>query len=76
MTIRSSTIEDLPRLMDIYREARQIQLDSGNLHQWKEGYPSEEIVREDISSGFRYCGIIHLQNGDPRLAYQKITVLP
>ena len=22
-------------------------------------------------NGFSYCGIIHLENGDPRLAYQK-----
>ena len=148
--------------MEIYRQARQIQLDSGNLHQWREGYPSEENVREDISkgvgyvledeggtvcgafafipgedptyktieggawtddlapyatihrlaglrscrgiaracfdwcweqvpnlridthednaimrhciekAGFRYCGIIHLLNGDPRMAFQKI----
>lgn len=25
-----------------------------------------------LSSGFTYCGIIHLANGDPRLAYQKL----
>ena len=23
--------------------------------------------------GYTYCGIIHLENGDPRLAYQKCT---
>ena len=23
--------------------------------------------------GYSYCGIIHLENGDPRLAYQKVT---
>ena len=148
--------------MEVYSQARQIQLDSGNLHQWKEGYPSEEIVRGDIDkgvsyameedggivgafafipgedptykaieggrwlddeapyaaihrlgslkssrgvaavcfdwcweqihnlridthednaimrhclekAGFRYCGIIHLRNGDPRMAFQKIS---
>ena len=46
--VRKSTCYDLPTLMEIYREARQIQLDSGNLHQWKEGYPSEDIVLSDI----------------------------
>ena len=31
------------------------------------------IMRHCIEkAGFRYCGIIHLLNGDPRLAYQKI----
>lgn len=55
LEIRRSRYEDLPRLMEIYREARQIQLDSGNLHQWKEGYPSEEIIRSDIERGFGYA---------------------
>ena len=40
--------------MEIYRQARQIQLDSGNLHQWREGYPSQEIVRGDIDRGVSY----------------------
>lgn len=25
-----------------------------------------------LSAGFEYCGIIHLANGDPRLAFQKL----
>lgn len=40
--------------MDIYREARQIQLDTGNLHQWPAGYPSEEVIRADIDRGVGY----------------------
>ena len=28
-----------------------------------------------LKSGFRYCGIIHLANGDERLAYQKVDAL-
>ena len=51
MTIRKSTYSDMPALMEIYRQARQIQLDSGNLHQWKEGYPSQDVVRGDIGRG-------------------------
>lgn len=31
------------------------------------------IMRHCIEkAGFRYCGIIHLLNGDPRLAFQKL----
>lgn len=55
MTIRRTTYEDLPELMALYREARQIQLDSGNLHQWKEGYPPEEKIRSDIDQGVGYA---------------------
>ena len=34
---------------------------------------SENVImqRALIKNGFKYCGIIHLANGDPRLAYQK-----
>ena len=27
-----------------------------------------------IRNGFEYCGIIHLENGDERMAYQKISL--
>lgn len=161
ITIRRSTYDDLPILMDVYRQGREIMLSCGDVNQWKPGYPTEEIIRSDISkqqsyaviddgkitgafafipgkdptysvifdgewlddtlpyatihrlasttdshgvaeacfnwcwerinnlrvdthednvimrhciqkAGFKYCGIIHLLNGDPRLAYQKI----
>lgn len=55
MVIRKAICSDIPRLMEIYREARLIQLDSGNLHQWREGYPSEELVRDDITRGVCYA---------------------
>lgn len=55
MFIRKSTYADLPRLMEIYRQGRQRQLDSGNLHQWKEGYPSEDVIRRDIDEGISYA---------------------
>lgn len=164
MLIRKSTYDDLPRLMEIYREGREIMLSCGDVNQWKPGYPTEEIVRRDIElgqgygvedegvlvgafafipgadptyaviegawlddsapyatihrlasnfdshgvaqacfdwcwsrihnlridthednvimrhcigkAGFRYCGIIHLLNGDPRRAYQKVPSSP
>ena len=161
MDIRTARIEDLPRLMDIYRQAREIMISCGDVNQWKPGHPSEEMILADITegyckaiesdgtivgafafipgkdptyelieggewvddalpyvtihrlastkdssgvakacfdwcwsqshnlrvdthednvimrhciekAGFRYCGVIHLLNGDPRLAYQKI----
>lgn len=161
LTVRRSTPGDLPRLMEIYRQGREIMLSCGNLHQWQPGHPTEEMIRSDIGrgesyavldggtivgafalifgadptygivyggawvddtlpyatihrlastkdsrgvaeacfgwaweqirnlrvdthednvimrhciekAGFRYCGVIRLLNGDPRLAYQKI----
>lgn len=162
MTVRHSTESDLPVLMALYRESREIMLSCGDLNQWKPGYPTEDMIRGDIAggngyciedngmivgafafiqgedptykviegdwaddirpygtihrlgsfksskgvsaacfewcwnrihnlridthednaimrhciekAGFRYCGVIHLLNGDPRLAYQKIQL--
>lgn len=51
MQIRTATYDDIPVLMEIFRKARGIMRASGNLHQWNDSYPSEEIVREDIGHG-------------------------
>ncbi len=158
MEIRLAQMSELPRIMQIYADARAYMRASGNMEQWKGGLPTEETVRGDIASGhchlcvegsdilgvfaflkgpdptyltidgswlnaddyyvihrvavakhqrgvasfcfgycydrqknlkidthkdnipmqraltkngFTYCGIIHLANGDPRMAYQK-----
>lgn len=55
MTVRKSETGDLPRLMEIYREGREIMLSCGNLNQWKPGYPPEEIIRDDITKGQGYA---------------------
>lgn len=159
--IRVARYDDIPRIMAICGEARDIMRADGNMTQWTGGYPSEDIIRADIdasvgfvigvsgqlegyfafipgveptyleieegewiddvtpyctihrlastktsrgiaracfewcwehcrnlridthednrimrhcieSFGFSYCGVIHLNNGDPRLAYQKL----
>ena len=49
--IRKATYEDVPALMEVFRRAREIMRASGNMHQWNDSYPSEEIVRKDIEDG-------------------------
>ena len=49
--IRKATYEDLPVLMEIFRKARGIMRSSGNMNQWNDNYPSEDIVRKDIENG-------------------------
>lgn len=162
MTIRQAVNADIPRLVEIFNEARDIMRSDGNLHQWPDSYPSVEALESDIAqdagyviedngkaegyfafihgidttyvniyegewvddtlpyavihrlagtksshgiasycfkwcwervhnlridthrdnrimqhcilkAGFRYCGIIHLANGEERMAYQKIS---
>lgn len=51
MTVRPSVFRDIPRLMEIYREARDIMLSCGDLHQWKPGYPPEDLIRGDVANG-------------------------
>ena len=51
MHIRKATYEDLPILMQIFMAARKTMRECGNIHQWNDNYPSEEIVRKDIDSG-------------------------
>lgn len=64
MRIRKATYEDLPALMEIYRQGREIQLESGNLHQWREGYPGEEVVRGDIGRGVSHVIVAEPPLGD------------
>lgn len=157
--IRAAAVEEIPAIMPVLEAAKGIMRASGNMDQWKDGYPTDETILQDIRNGhgfvleedgvlvayfafipspeptysyiedgawvedtlpyhvihrmgstpqshgvfkavmdwcraqdtnlridthkdnhimqhciakygFQYCGIIHLQNGDPRLAYQ------
>jgi len=49
--IRKAEYKDIPDLMEIFRKAKGIMRASGNLHQWNDSYPSEDIVSQDIESG-------------------------
>jgi len=55
MTIRPSTYDDLPQLMEIYREGREIMLSIGDVNQWKPGHPSVELIRKDIENSQSYA---------------------
>ena len=52
--VRKATYEDVPELMEVFGKAREIMRASGNMHQWSDGYPSEEIIRKDIEEGVCY----------------------
>lgn len=61
MYVREATFDDIPALMDIFARARQIMRASGNLHQWNDSYPSEEIVRNDIDR--KVCRLLCEEDG-------------
>lgn len=52
MNIRTATPADIPAIMTVLKAGRGIMLASGNLNQWPEGYPTEEMVRRDIVPGY------------------------
>ena len=54
MYIRKSSQSDLPRLMEIFAEARKTIAALG-IDQWQDGYPNEPVIMEDIRLGRSYC---------------------
>lgn len=52
MTIRKAFSYDLGSIMTVLAAAKGIMRASGNPHQWKDGYPTEETVMADIESGY------------------------
>lgn len=54
MKIRHSTMQDLPVILNLRDQAREIMRSYGNIYQWPEGYPREEMFSKDIEQGYSY----------------------
>lgn len=54
MRIRAARFEEISEIMDIYDTARRFMQEHENPTQWKEGYPSRELVERDCSKGWLY----------------------
>lgn len=54
MEIRKAELSDLPRLLEIFEKARSFMRANGNMDQWTGGYPSAEVLTEDINAGFSH----------------------
>lgn len=64
MVIRQSKIEDIPVMLRILAVAKQKMRAAGNANQWEEGYPSVEVLENDIKRGFSYV----IEDGDNIIA--------
>ena len=42
--IREARPTDMAEIMTVMKAAKMIMRQSGNLHQWAEGYPSEAVI--------------------------------
>lgn len=78
MEIRTAQLNDLDIIMDVFSKARGIMRDNGNFNQWINGYPSRELLTDDINSGNLYVitdeGIVHaafafITGEDPTYTY-------
>ena len=54
MYIQKAKIEDLDKIMGIYRIAQDYMIESGNPNQWGHTYPSEDLVKGDIENEVCY----------------------
>ena len=52
--IRHSTMEDLPVILNLRDQAREIMRSYGNTFQWPDGYPREDMFVKDIEQGYSY----------------------
>ena len=52
--IRPAEVRDIPTILTIFDTARAYMRQTGNLTQWADGYPNEEIIRADIGAGECY----------------------
>lgn len=48
MKIRRAESAELPRISELYAAAREYMRRAGNAEQWRGGYPSDEMISEDI----------------------------
>ena len=78
MRIRHTQFEDLERVMEIYAAGIAFMRSHGNATQWVNGYPSEELIREDIEKGISFvcedegeivAVFALIQGKDPTYAY-------
>ena len=59
-TIREVRPTDMAAVMDVMEAAKGIMRQSGNLHQWGEGYPSEAVITSDMQ---RHGGFVVEEDG-------------
>lgn len=60
MEIRHTSVSDLPRLMEIFEDAKAKMRADGNFRQWSGTYPDPEQLKTDISRGVSYV----VEDGD------------
>ena len=77
MEIRNAQTEDLDRLQEIYASARHFMAEHGNPNQWWGGYPTSEMLEDDLEkkqlyvcteNGRIYAAFVLATGDDPTYA--------
>lgn len=58
MEVRKATIADIDTILHIVDEARVIMRENGNMTQWDNGYPSREVIAEDIAADHAFVCVM------------------
>lgn len=53
-TVRPAGNADIPSIMTVLEAAKGIMRASGNMNQWVNGYPSEDVIADDIACGYGF----------------------
>jgi len=51
--LRKTTMKDLRQVMEIIEQGKNY-LKSNGIDQWQNGYPNEDVIKEDIVNGYGY----------------------
>lgn len=51
VVIRRAKSEEVSRIGEVYAQARQFMEKTGNPDQWKNGYPNQKLIMQDIEAG-------------------------
>lgn len=62
MLIRLATNDDLNSLMSIFDHARKFMQENGNPNQWINGYPSSQLILNEIKN--HHCYVCQNENGE------------
>ena len=68
--IRKALFEDIDRILSIVRSA-QLSLRELGIDQWQDGYPSREVIEQDITEG---VGWVITDNRDYVIGYSAIVL--
>lgn len=78
MNIRKAVTGDWEQILAIYQRARDYMRQTGNPNQWKDSWPTPEVLAEDIAIGQLYVledtGVLHgvfalIPGDDPTYSY-------